>query len=175
VVIATVKFYAINPAGMFATAVGGTAVYEGPGAATGTAVIDDPEIGSQGNTLDDDSNGGETATADVTVGGNTSTGSNVDAELVWTLRDTVTGQQFQVVQFDVENGAAAGDYTLSEFPLVPGRTYETLEYETNPDVLSGDIVFTYADFEEFPNDGVVSGTAGNDVIAGQNRGQSSLG
>ena len=103
-----VNFYNVNPSGLFSTAIGGTTVYTGPGTPAGLATITDTETGVQETTLDDDNNGGETATADVTLGANTSIGTSVDAELVWTVRDTVTGETFQIIQFDVETGAAIG-------------------------------------------------------------------
>lgn len=158
-----VNFYNVNPSGLFSTTIGGTTVYTGPGTPAGLATITDTETGVQETTLDDDSNGGETATADVTLGANTSIGTSVDAELVWTVRDTVTGETFQIIQFDVETGAAAGDYLLSEQPLVAGRTYVTEQYNTNPDVLSGDPVFAQTDYVA-QLDGVIDGTAGADVI-----------
>jgi len=106
----------------------------------------------------------EAATANVTIGGNTSTGSTVDAEVVWTLRDTTTGEIFQMAEFEVEAGGALGSYLMSERPMVPGRTYETLEHDTLPDVGNGDPVFSYLQQTGFESDGIVSGTAGNDTI-----------
>ncbi|WP_245890896.1 Hint domain-containing protein [Albidovulum aquaemixtae] len=136
--------------------------WTGPATADGSATITDNETGIGGQTLDDDSAGGETATATATIGGNTSTGSTADAELVWTVRDTVTGATFQVAQFQVENGAAAGFYTLSEQPLIVNRVYEVVAYDTNSNADAGDIAFTYADFVSLPH--VISGTSGDDVI-----------
>ncbi|WP_135501535.1 Hint domain-containing protein [Roseovarius aestuariivivens] len=158
----TVDFYNFNPGGVIPTGTGSTFIWTGPSTADGTATITDNEAGIEGLTLDDDSAGGETATADVTVGGNTSIGSDVDAELVWTLRDTVTGLTFEVIQFDVENGAAAGDYLLSEVPLVSGRTYEVVAYDSNPNVTTGDPAFSSEDYTDLE----VSGTTGDDTIDG---------
>lgn len=158
-----VVFYDLDPAGVFSTTIGGTTTYGGPADPSGFATITDNEAGNRGTTFDDD-NSGENSTATVTVGGNTSTGANVDAEIVWTLRDTVTGEIFQMVQFDVESGGAAGNYLLSERPLVPGRDYETMEYDTLPDADTGTPVFSYLDQTGFETDQVVSGTAGDDVI-----------
>ncbi|MDT8325758.1 MAG: Hint domain-containing protein [Roseovarius sp.] len=155
-----VRFYDANPAGIFSTRIGSSFTWTGPALATGSATITDNEPGIQGLTLDDDSAGGETATADVTVNGLTSTGSTVDAELAWTILDTVTGQTFQVVQFQVEVGGATGFYTLSEIPLVVGRSYQVLAYDTNPNAAAGDPAFNYTEF----TDGIVSGTVGNDTI-----------
>ncbi len=157
-----VNFYDYNPAGNIPTGTGSTFTWGGPGTAAGTAVITDNETGIQEFTLDDDSAGGETATADVTLGNDTSVNTTVDAELVWTLRDTVTGQTFQVIQFDVENGAAAGLYTLSEVPLVAGRSYQVQAYDSNPNAAAGDIAFNAQDY----TDQIVDGTEGDDTIDG---------
>ena len=157
-----VRFYAVDPASIFTTAVNSTFIWTGPANADGRATITDNESGIEGQTLDDDSSGGETATATVRLGNLTSTATTADAELSWTVQDTVTGQTFQVVQFDVENGAAAGNYTLSETPLVPGRTYRVLNYDSNPNAAAGDETFNYGDYASADN--VVSGTAGNDTI-----------
>ncbi len=158
----TVHFYNQNPSGLLTTAVGSTFTWTGPATQAGTAVITDNEAGIQGLTLDDDSRGGETATADVTLGGATSTGSTVDAELVWTVLNTTTGETFEVSQFQVENGGASGFYTLSEKPLAPGQTYEVLAYNSNPNAAAGDIAFTYGDY--FYGNGVVEGGATDDTI-----------
>ncbi|MFN3209053.1 MAG: hypothetical protein ACE369_08640, partial [Roseovarius sp.] len=158
----TVNFYNFNPSGNIPTGTGSTFTWGGPGTAAGRATITDNETGIQEYTLDDDSAGGETATATVTLGNNTSVNTTVDAELVWTLRDTVTGQTFQVIQFDVENGAAAGLYTLSEVPLVAGRSYQVQAYDSNPNAAAGDIAFSAQDY----TDQIVDGTDGDDTIDG---------
>jgi hypothetical protein len=175
-VYSNITFYDADPVDFFSTLPGATRVYTGPADPTGTATITDNQTGANGDTtLEDDAssffglflfdgNGtaAETATATVTVGGLTSpAGTQVDAEIVWTLRDVVTGQEFQVVQFQVESGAAAGNYLLSEVPLIVGRAYETLEYDTFPLTSAGDPVFTYEDF--FDNE-AVDGTSGDDTI-----------
>lgn len=82
------------------------------------------------------------------------------------MRDTVTGLVFQIAEFDVEGGAAAGDYTLSERPLVPGRTYEMMRYDANPNVASGGIGFSYLDFADAVAEPprVIDGGAGADTI-----------
>ena len=157
-----VRLYESDPASIFTTTIGSTFTWTGGDYPAGTATITDNEAGDGGLTLDDDNAGGETATADVSIGGNTSTGSTVDAEIAWTVQDTVTLEIFQVVQFEVETGGATGMYTLSELPLVDGRTYEVLDFDTNPDVSTGDPVFTYADFVAPPN--IVTGTGGDDTI-----------
>lgn len=156
----TVKFYDLNPSGVIPTGTGDTFVWSGPTSATGTATITDNESGIQGQTLDDDNNGGETASGNATIGGSTSTGVNMDAELAWTVRDSITGEEFEVVQLQVEGGNADGYYTMSETPLIPGRSYEIVEYDSNPNVTAGDPVFTYDD----QVDGIITGTSGDDVI-----------
>jgi len=158
----SVSFYSTDPFTVFSRTVGNFSTWTGPTATDGTATITDNEAGTGGQYLDDDNAGGETATADVTVGGSTSTTSNVDAERIWTVRDTVTGQVFEIAEFDVENGTAAGDYTLSEVPLVAGRVYETIAYDSNPNADVSDPAFSYADYTDY----VVSGTAGDDTIDG---------
>ncbi|MDU8911101.1 Hint domain-containing protein [Aestuariicoccus sp. MJ-SS9] len=153
----------MDPTTVFSNSVGSSFVWTGPSTAAGSATITDTETGIEGITLDDDSRGGETATADVTIPGASSTGSNVDAEAVWTITDSVTGQSFEVAQFDVENGAAAGDYTLSEAPLVAGRTYTVNAYTNNPSVTNGTIAFNSQDYAAF-QDPTIDGTTGNDSI-----------
>ncbi len=164
--IAAIKFYAVDPATIFSFGVGNYSTYSGPASAAGMAVITDNEPGIEGLTLDDDNNGNESATATVQLGPLTSTNSSVDAELVWTLRDTVTGQTFQVAQFEVEQGAATGNYLISEVPLVTGRSYQVMQFNSNPDVLAGDPVFSYNDYAaNWPApDGTVHGTGGADTI-----------
>ena len=158
----TVNFYNQNTTGIFSTAIGSTFSWTGPADQLGVATITDNEANHEGYTLDDDNNGAETATANVTVGGSTSIGSNVDAEQSWTIRDTVTGEVFDVSQFQVENGAAAGFYTLSERPLIPGRSYEVVAYDSNPDVTIGDPGFNVSNYVS--TDDIVTGTTGDDTI-----------
>ncbi|UWQ06186.1 Hint domain-containing protein [Aliiroseovarius crassostreae] len=158
----TVEFYDTDPLFILGQTVGATVSWSGSATAAGVAIITDNETGIEGLTLDGDDGGGETATADVTLGTGSSTGASVEAEEMWTLRDTVTGEEFQVATFHVLSGGAAGYYTLSEVPLVPGRSYEVVEFDNSPDVSSGDIAFTYSD--QFLGDDLVEGTSGNDVI-----------
>lgn len=157
-----IRFYDADPIGIFTQTISGTSTWTGPAVALGKAAVDDPESGTEGITLDDDSAGGETATADVDLGGTISTGSTVDAEEVWTLQDTVTGEIFQVATFQVETGAASGYYTISEIPLVAGRDYTTLDFDSNPDVSAGDIAFDSTDY--VAPEQVVTGTNGDDSI-----------
>ena len=152
-----VQFYDIDPFGGFSQTAGGTAAYGGPAQPDGRATITDNVDG----VLEDD-NAGEAATATITVGGSTVSGA-VRAEEVWTLRDTVTGETFEVVSLTITTGGSTSYYTLSERPLVQGRSYETIEFDSLPDAGAGDPVFTYADYSGFP-DGIVEGTAGDDVI-----------
>lgn len=140
------SFYVVDPGNILPSS--GTFAWTGPVAPEGTAVIYDNEPGIEGQTLDDDSAGDETATADVTLGALVSIGSDVDAEESWLVRDLSTGEEFVIVRFDVEDGPASGDYTLSERPLDPTTTYEILEYDSNPDVTDGDPAYRY------PNDDI---------------------
>jgi len=167
-----VVFYGVDPQSIFSTNVGSFNTYFGPTTADGTATITDTQGGIGGLTLTDDDSGNESARADVTIGGNSSTNSNVDAERAWTIRDTVTGETFQIVEFDVENGAAAGDYLLSEKPLIVGRSYEILAYDSNPN--SSDPNFTYTDQSGFDpeiygtdaDDASIAGTETADIVYG---------
>ncbi|WP_084863107.1 Hint domain-containing protein [Salibaculum halophilum] len=159
-----VLFYDEDPMSILPTGIGDTFTWTGPATAEGSATITDTEAGIEGQTLDDDSNGNESATADVTVNGLTSIGSDVDAERAWTVRDQTTTEEFQIVEFDVEDGDASGTYTLSEKPLDPTTTYEVVAYDSNPDVTAGDPAFSYADFSEGFSDGTVEGTGGSDTI-----------
>lgn len=138
----SVAFYDGNPnSNGFTTS--GSFTYTGPGSQAGTATITDSGSGIGGLTLDDEA---DDAVADVSINGQTSINSEVDAEQGWLIRDDVTGQTFNVVEFQVEDGSASGSYTLSEVPLVPGRSYTVLAFSNEPDATSGDPVFTYADF-----------------------------
>ncbi len=149
-------FYNIDPLGVFNTAISGTATYAGPATAGGAATINDSD-----GVLEDFAS--ETATADVSVAGSTSTGANVYAEEIWSVRDTITGEEFQIATLRVDSGGATGYYTLSEQPLIVGRSYETVSYDTVPDQAAGDAVFSYSDYAG-PLDGVVEGTSGDDII-----------
>ena len=156
----TVDFYLFDPTGTIPTTNGQSFVWSGPSARQGRAVITDNETGVEEFTLDDSAAGGETATADVTTPSGSSTGSGVHAADVWTLRDTVTGETFEVVRFSTDTGDAAGSYTLSEQPLVAGRSYEVVAYDSDSNAAAGDAAFSYADYD----DGVIDGTSGDDSI-----------
>ncbi|GGA34073.1 Hint domain-containing protein [Neptunicoccus cionae] len=161
----TVGIYNFDPFFEFSKKEGETSVYGGPANSTGTATITDNEAGIKGATLEDDSSG-ETATANVTIDGNTSTGTEVRADDVWTIQDMSTGETFQIVTFHVKSGDAKGHYTLSEKPLSVGTTYRIVEFDKDPEVDSGGPAFTYADYVSDLRDGTVEGTAGDDVIDG---------
>ncbi|MEM7439891.1 MAG: Hint domain-containing protein [Pseudomonadota bacterium] len=159
-----VGIYNFDPYFTFSRTVGGTYTYAEEAQSSGSATITDNQ--GTGLTLEGDANG-ETATATITVNGNTSTNVSVEAEEGWTLLDTTTGETFQMITFRVDSGPATGYYTLSEQPLIPGRTYETVEFDNEPDADAGDPVFTYSDYvddEIDPPDGTVSGTDGDDTI-----------
>lgn len=152
-----VGIYDFDPYFAFSRSVGGTYTYTGPANSSGTATITDTD-----GILEDIANG-ETATADVTVGGNTSTGVRVEAEEAWTVLDQTTGETFQLITFRVTSGPAQGYYTLSEKPLVPGHTYETVQFANDP-TDAADPHFKQADYVPDQPDGTVEGTAGDDVI-----------
>ncbi|MCT4559382.1 MAG: Hint domain-containing protein [Pelagimonas sp.] len=161
--IYNVSFYANRPSANGFTS-SGTFTYTGASSVVGSASITDNEPGIEGLTLDDDNNGAETATADVTVGGLTSSGSRVDAEISYLIRDNVTAEEFVVVEFDVEQGAAAGDYTLSEQPLVNGRSYTVITYNSNPDATVGAPAFRYNEYVCFAPGTVIETPTGNRKI-----------
>ncbi len=140
----------------FTTGISSTFTYTGPATQDGTTTITDNESGIEGQTLDDDSAGGETATATVTINGNTSTNVPVSAGEVWLVRDNVTGEEFNVIRFKVDGGAADGMYTLSERPLVPGRSYTVQDYESNADATAGDPTLTYSEFVCFAPDTMIA-------------------
>ncbi|MBU0642525.1 MAG: Hint domain-containing protein [Alphaproteobacteria bacterium] len=156
------NFYTITPTSFISNTTGSTFTYAGPSVAAGSALINDTGTGVNQTALTDDNAGESGTTGTVTVGANTSTGSNIDAEAVWTVKDMTTGEVFQIASLDVENGAAAGTYTLSESPLIPGHTYQVVAYDSLPDATDStpDQVFSYADY----TDGIIEGTAGDDTI-----------
>lgn len=155
-----VKLYDIDPYSLFSQTIGGTATYSGPSTATGSAAITDNGTGADGQHFDDE-NGGTVPISISVNGGPVETSDSYAAE-TWTLRDTVTGKEFQLVTFFVNSGSYAGYYTLSEIPLIAGRSYETLTFDETPEAVNGDAAFAYADYAEA--DGVVEGTSGDDVI-----------
>ncbi|MEM7644813.1 MAG: Hint domain-containing protein, partial [Pseudomonadota bacterium] len=150
------RFYEATPVGVFSTAIGGTAEWTGPAATTGTAIVTDPDNGILGDFLADEFTG-ENATADITVGATTFTNANIESEESWLLRDTITGELIRLVEFNVNVETA--NYTLTSAPLVQGRIYETVEYDSSVTIGEG-VAFLYED----ANDAVVEGTDGDDVI-----------
>ena len=137
----------------------------GPAEAEGSATITDDGSGIEGLTLDDNTRSGESGTATVTLGAEISIGSDVDADAVWTLQDAVTGEVFEVARFQVKDGDARGHYTLSEQPLVAGRSYKVLEFDSTPHAAEGDITFTYGDyFSGEDGENLLEGTEDDDVI-----------
>ena len=156
-----VDIYEFDPFGVFSQTAGGQTTYNGPATAAGSAAVTDNQAGIDGQSFDDAAS--ENATGTVTVGGNTTSGNEVYADEVWTLRDTVTGKEFQLVSFRVNDGTNTGWYTLSEIPLVAGRIYETVNFDATPDASAGEDAFSYADYAA-ASDGVVDGTDGDDVI-----------
>lgn len=158
----TVNLYEFDPLGDFSQTPGNRVTYAGPATADGSATITDNGTGGNELVLDDAVNEG-TTTATTNIGGNAAGAANVYAEESWTLIDTVTGKTFQLVTFRIDSGPNQGYYTLSEIPLVPGREYETVDFNAAPDASSGDATFSYADYAA-ASDGVVSGTDGDDVI-----------
>ncbi|KIN62362.1 Type I secretion target repeat protein [Sulfitobacter noctilucicola] len=159
-----VKIYQIDPLGVFGTTIGNSTVYNGPATADGTATITDITGGTNDGAFLEDTSV-ETATATTVLNGVSDTaGAPVYAEEVWTVLDATTGDSFQVVTFRVNSGPNTGYYTLSEVPLVVGRTYQVTAYDETPDVGAGDPAFSYTDYVE--SDGIVEGTAGDDTIDG---------
>ncbi|MEM7075932.1 MAG: Hint domain-containing protein [Pseudomonadota bacterium] len=162
--IYTVNLYNSDPLFILSQTPGATSAWTGEAVPGGIATITDTETGIEGQTLDSNVAGGETATGDVTVGGNSSTGAAVYAEESWRLRDTVTGEEFNLITLRVDAGDATGYYTLSELPLVAGRDYEIVSFTDDADVLAGDPTFN---IDNFVQPGLeVEGTGGDDVIDG---------
>jgi len=153
------RFYGANYIGSWSTTIGASNTYTGPSAFDSTATITDNAAGIRGASLDDNETG-ESATATISSPGFNGT-TAVHAEEVFIVRDAVTGQTFQITTLYSSSGTLLG--TLSEQPLVNGRSYSVVDHDTYPDsAMAGDaaIPFAYGDFR----DGVVDGTAGNDTI-----------
>lgn len=138
--------------------VGNTFVWAASGVYDGNLQIVDNNGGGAGNELTDD-NDGENAVATGEISGVTYTNINVDAEALWTFRDTVTGEEFDVVQLDLGGGGGVPHVLLSEAMFVTGRTYELIGVDTFP-TGGADTEFSYADY----GSDVVEGTAGDDTI-----------
>ena len=126
----------------------GSFTFTGDTTATGTAVITDNETGVDGQTLDDNvKNSQETATATVTTPTTTYTDIPINADAGWTLYDPIEDVTFEVVLLNGKDGSVSFAYTLSEYPLVEGRTYDIVAFDNQPNAaVSGDPYFTYADY-----------------------------
>ncbi|WP_372605394.1 calcium-binding protein, partial [Actibacterium sp.] len=155
-----VGIYDVDPSTVISTTAGDSFTWSSSTQRDGTATINDTNTYSTGTF--DREGGRYPTTATVTVNGTTSTNAQVTGTNSWTLYDAVTGETFEVVEFNVWSGGATGSYTLSEQPLVEGRTYQVMDYASNPEATAGDPVFTYANYTDL-ND-VVEGTGGDDVI-----------
>lgn len=158
----SVALYEVDPLGVFSTTVGGSETYSGPATANGTATIIDNQAGIDGQVLDRAAD--ETAVADALINGVNFFGADVYAEEAWTVTDQVTGAQFQIITFRINDGTNSGYFTLSEQPLVVGRSYQTNAYDTDPDGSAGAPAFSYSDYAT--TDGIILGTGGDDVIDG---------
>ncbi|WP_417259119.1 Hint domain-containing protein [Celeribacter sp.] len=153
----TIKYYDYNPNGNFPSS--GVFTYTGPSSYAGEAVITDNQSGNDGAALDDD-NRGENATTDITLGGVSYSGVDIDAEISWTLTDPSTGQEFNVVAAEVVTGGSSTWIMLSEAPLIAGTDYTVTSYNSIPDGGTDDPGFIYSFYE----DGVIDGTSGDDTI-----------
>lgn len=122
--------------------------YDQEAVPSGAAFITDTANGRPGEFFTDD-DGGEIAVGDFMLGDVRAYGLSADAERVWTLRDTVSGDEFQAVQLDIGNVVFPGFYTLSEMAFVPGREYEIIYYSATPNAMSDDMAFKYADFQGY--------------------------
>ncbi|WP_394197455.1 Hint domain-containing protein [Litoreibacter albidus] len=158
-----VKFYAIDPLNIFSSTPGNTRTYTGPAEPDAKATITDNQTGAGSETFEDIQSG-ESATIATTINGVSSSGDTVWADESWTLIDQVTGQSFQIVSIRINTGPNAGWYTLSEIPLVAGRSYQTADFDNTPSAAAGDPTFSYADYVSDAEDGVIQGTAGDDII-----------
>jgi hypothetical protein len=164
--------------------------WTGEATPSGTTTITDDEEGIEGLTLDDDNDGAEDFTTATTTVSRytdwtrtakedvTSIDVKVCNERTWTVRDTVTNKVFEVIDYKVEDGDAIGRFTLSETPLVQGRSYEIVAYDSNPNVmntigktpleeggvLDPDPVFTYSEYVCFARGTRIKTISGNVAI-----------
>jgi len=108
-----------------------------------------------------------------TIGGTTTYTGPASADGFATITDNEAGVRGTTLDDDDSSGteAATANVTIggntsmmSERPMVAGRTYETLDYDSLPDTGAGDPVFAYLEQTGFESDGIVSGTAGDDTI-----------
>lgn len=134
---------------------GSSFIYTGPSSAVGSIDITDNGTGADGQTLTSN----DTATADATINGLTSIGSNVSAARGYLVEDSVTGQEFTVIRLAIESGDAAGAYTLSEIPLVAGRSYVLKGWASSPSATSP-AAFTYAEYACFASGTLIATVIG---------------
>ncbi|KAF0674983.1 Hint domain-containing protein [Profundibacterium mesophilum] len=155
------KAYSQDAADIFSNNPGDLVTWSGENDPAGRVYLTDNQTGASGTGLTSRSTD-ETATGTFVLGGTTYSGVTYSAEKVWTVRDSISGETFEVARLDVRDGSGSvGKYTLSEQPLVMGRSYEVVDYKSQPSFETG-TPFTYADYEGAPHE--ISGTAGNDVI-----------
>jgi hypothetical protein len=130
----TVRFYAGSPFVNGISAFNPSSIYTGPADTAFEAVITDTQAGDQGLTLSEGTE--ETATALVTrlSDGLVEGPVKVSAVQSYSVRDTVTGEEFEIIRLRVHgvDELSSSDYTLSEKPLVPGRTYDLLASDNTP-------------------------------------------
>ncbi len=140
--------YNWSPYTYFTTAVGSTFTLTGDTTDTQQVLMTDNETGVDGLTFDDNvGNSRETAVADVVVNGTQYFDLDVNADAGWTLYDPVDNVYFEVVLMKGGKGQYQFSYTLSEYPLVEGRTYEVVQFDNQPNAQNaGDPYFTYADY-----------------------------
>lgn len=144
----TVRFYAGSPFSNGISAVNPSSIYTGPADTAFEAVITDTQSGIQGLTLSEGTE--ETANALVTrlSDGLEQGRLQVSAVYSYSVRDTVTCEEFEIIRLRVHgvDELSGSNYTLSEQPLVPGRTYDLLASDSTPNAAAGDPVFTYSDY-----------------------------
>lgn len=135
--------YRYDPYGKFSQTVSQTFTYSGPTTTAGEATIVDTGAGA--DRLED--RAAEDATATVTMPAGTSSNVSVYAGEGWTLRDTVTGESFEVVTLRVPSGPAQGYHMVSEIPMVVGRSYEVEAFDSTPLSANGDPTLSYAEVQ----------------------------
>ena len=74
----------------------------------------------------------------------------------------MTNEIFEVTTLRVNAGAASGWYTISEVPLVSGRSYQVVQSDYDPDVTAGDIAFGLDEY--IGGDRVITGTNASNNI-----------
>ena len=158
----TVDIYLWSPYTYLPTSVNTTFTLNGDTSLTGSAVITDNETGVDGLTFDDNVSGSqETATATVTTPTRTYTDIDVNADAGWTLYDPVDNVYFEVVLFNGKSGGTSFTFTLSEYPLVQGRSYQVINFDNQPNAqVAGDPVFTYGDYVCFTGTSLIETSTG---------------